>query len=68
MSASPAPRYVFVNLPHAHTILGRIVRALEWVENPQPGETSVPELLAELDRLLQAYAYDPSASRGRGSG
>ena len=30
MSASPAPRYVFVNLPHAHTILGRIVRALQW--------------------------------------
>ncbi|MGH2396719.1 MAG: hypothetical protein ACRDFW_06965 [bacterium] len=59
MSASPAPRYVFMNLPHAHMILGRMVHALQWLETPQPGETSVPELLAELDRLLQAYAYDP---------
>jgi hypothetical protein len=58
----PAPnRYAFINLPHAQTILGRLVQRLASQQEPPYEETRVPELLAELDRLLRPYVEDPPA-------
>lgn len=55
-----ARRYAFINLPHAHTVLGRIVRWLSEQQEPCPyEETPLPELLAELDRRLRPYPEDP---------
>jgi len=58
---APVPRrYLFINLPHANTVLGRIVRWLEAQEQPQPyADTALPGLLAELDRRLRPYVEDP---------
>lgn len=53
-------RYAFINLPHAHTILGRLVRRLSSEQQPCPfADTALPDLLAELDRLLRPYPEDP---------
>src|SRR3989338_6534493 len=58
----PAPnRYAFINLPHAHTILGRLVQRLASQQEPPFEETHLPDLLAELDRLLRPYVEDPPA-------
>lgn len=58
----PAPnRYAFINLPHAHTILGRLVQRLASQQEPPFEETPLPDLLAELDRLLRPYVEDPPA-------
>lgn len=58
---APAPqRYAFINLPHALTVVGRLVRSLASQEHPCPyDETALPELLAELDRQLRPYPEDP---------
>jgi len=58
---SPTNRYAFINLPHAHTILGRLVQRLASQQEPAFEETPLPDLLAELDRLLRPYVEDPPA-------
>jgi len=61
--SQPAPnRYAFINLPHAHTILGRLVQRLASQQEPPFEETPLPDLLAELDRLLRPYVEDPPAA------
>lgn len=52
-------RYAFINLSHAHTIVGRLVRRLSPEEQPPFEHTPLPDLLAELDRLLRPYPEDP---------
>jgi hypothetical protein len=59
MSESPSPRYSFINLPHAYTILGRIARCVDVQRNPPPEETAIPALLTELEHLLRDYPEDP---------
>lgn len=60
MSPSPSPAPSFINLPHAHTIVGRLVRWFEVLGEPAALEaTAVPELLAELDRCLRPFPEDP---------
>lgn len=60
---APASRYAFINLPHAQTILGRIVRWFEYQRTPCPyEETALPEILVEMDRLLRPYPEDPPAA------
>lgn len=55
-------RYAFINLPHAHTVLGRIIRWLEYQQTPCPyDETRLPDILAAMDRLLRPFAEDPPA-------
>lgn len=49
-----------INLPHALTIVGRLVYYLEYRSGPVPIEqTQVRELLAELDGILRPYPTDP---------
>lgn len=53
-------RYHFINLPHANTVLNRIVRWLGAQEDPaRLAATSLPDLLAELDRSLRPFVEDP---------
>lgn len=53
-------RYHFINLPHANTVLNRIVRWLGAQEDPaRLGATPLPDLLAELDRSLRPFVEDP---------
>ena len=56
-------RYHFINLPHANTILNRIVRWLAAQDAParfdSPEASGLPDLLAELDRCLRSYVEDP---------
>ncbi len=60
MGAPLSHRYALINLPHANTILSRIVRLLSGQEEPRAyDETALPELLAELDRLLRPFVEDP---------
>ena len=60
MNSFGAPRPTFINLPHAHTIVSRLVRWFEGMADPATLEsTPLPELLAELDRCLRPYAEDP---------
>ena len=60
MNSSGSPRFSYINLPHAHTIVSRLVRWFEGIADPAAlEETKVPELLAELDRCLRPYAEDP---------
>jgi len=55
-----SPNYAFINLPHAHTVLSRIVRWVSQAQDPRPyEETALPEILAELDRRLRPYPEDP---------
>ena len=55
-----APNPSFINLPHAHTIVSRLVRWFEGMAEPEALEaTTLPGLLAELDRCLRPYAEDP---------
>ena len=54
------PDTSLINLPHALTIVGRLVYYLEYRSEPVPIEqTNVRELLAELDRILRPYPTDP---------
>lgn len=59
--SQPAPyRYAFINLPHAHTIVGRLVRWFAALEDTTSYEaTALPGLLAELDSVLRPYPEDP---------
>jgi len=60
VSSAAAPHPSFINLPHAHTIVSRLVRWFEGMVDPAALEnTQVPELLAELDRCLRPFAEDP---------
>ncbi len=60
MNTPGAPHPSFINLPHAHTIVSRLVRWFEGMADPATLEgTQVPELLAELDRCLRPFAEDP---------
>lgn len=52
-------RFAFINLPHAHTIVGRIVRWLEYQQSPTYEETRLPDILAAIDRLLRPHPEDP---------
>ena len=62
MQPPASPDYHFINLPHAHTVLSRIVRWLSQAQDPcSYEETPLPELLAELDRRLRPYPEDPPA-------
>jgi len=62
--SQPAPnRYAFINLPHANTVLNRLVWRLTREPHPTPfDESPLPELLAELDRLLRPFVEDPPAA------
>jgi hypothetical protein len=54
------PDASFINLPHALTIVGRLVYYLEYRNEPVAiEETQVRELLAELDGILRPYPTDP---------
>ena len=54
----PAPH--LINLPHALTIVSRLVYYLEYRSEPVPvEETQVREALAALDELLRPYPTDP---------
>ncbi len=60
MNTPRAPHPSFINLPHAHTIVSRLVRWFEGMADPAALEgTQVPELLAELDRCLRPFTEDP---------
>lgn len=59
MSRQPSPRYAQINLPHAYTILSRIMRCVDAQESPSAGGTALPVLLAELEGLLRDYSVDP---------
>jgi hypothetical protein len=49
-----------INLPHALTIISRLVYYLDDRTQPVPVEqTEVRELLAALDRILRPYPTDP---------
>ena len=62
----PEPAPSFINLPHAHTIVGRLVRWFEGMAEPAALEaTPVPELLAELDRCLRPYPEDPPEAEAK---
>lgn len=55
-------RYAFINLPHAQTVLSRIVRWLEYQQTPcRYEETQLPDILTGIDRLLRPYPEDPPA-------
>jgi hypothetical protein len=58
----PAPD---INLPHAHTIVGRLVRWVQGQTTPPYQETRLPEILADLDRLLRPYEEDPPQNVAR---
>ena len=54
------PEAHLVNLPHALTIVGRLVYYIEYRSEPTPvEETRVREALAALDELLRPYPTDP---------
>ncbi len=54
-----------VNLPHAHTIVGRLSYYLNARTEPTPVEqTQVRELLAALDEILRSYPTDPPLEVG----
>lgn len=59
MSRPAFRRYALINLPHAHTIVSRIVRWMEAQQAPPADETALPLLLAELDRVLRPHPQDP---------
>ena len=59
MNLPSSQRFASINLPHAHTIVGRIVGCVEAQQKRPAEETTLPELLAELDRLLRPYPEDP---------
>lgn len=49
-----------INLPHALTIVSRLVNYLEYRSAPVPvEETQVREMLGALDELLRPYPFDP---------
>jgi len=49
-----------INLPHALTIVGRLVYYLEYRGEPVPiEETQVREILGTLDGILRPYPTDP---------
>jgi len=51
-----------INLPHALTIVGRLLYYLEYRGAPVPVEqTEVRPLLAALDEVLRPYPTDPPA-------
>ena len=53
----------FINLPHALTIVGRLVYYLEKRSEPTPiEETQVLETLAALDAILRPHSTDPPES------
>jgi len=63
---SPSPLPSFINLPHAHTIVGRLVRWFEGMAEPAALEaTAVPELLAELDGCLRPFPEDPPQAQAK---
>ena len=54
------PQGHYINLPHALTIVGRLVYYLEYRDEPTPvEETQVRELLGVLDELLRPHPVDP---------
>ncbi|MBI2955948.1 MAG: hypothetical protein HYY26_01415 [Acidobacteria bacterium] len=53
-------RASLINLPHAHTIVGRLVRWFEGQPEQEPFEQSeLRGLLSKLDRCLRPYPEDP---------
>lgn len=56
------PNPSFINLPHALTIVGRLVYYLECRNEPTPvEETQIREILSALDGILRPYPTDPPA-------
>lgn len=54
------PQPDLINLPHALTIVSRLVYQLDYRSEPTPiEETQVCELLSALDELLRPYPTDP---------
>lgn len=59
------PQGHMINLPHAMTIVGRLVYYLEYRSEPVPVEdTQVREALAALDEILRPHAEDPPTAEG----
>jgi len=59
------PQGHLINLPHAMTIVGRLVYYLEYRSEPVPVEqTHVREALAALDEILRPYPDDPPLAEG----
>lgn len=57
------PDASLINLPHAHTIVGRLARYLESRTSPiAVDETEIPERLTSLDSLLVKFPNDPPES------
>lgn len=57
------PQPAFINLPHALTIVSRLVYYLQDRSEPTPiEETKVLETLAALDAILRPYSTDPPES------
>lgn len=56
------PKASLINLPHALTIVSRLVYYLEYRGEPIPvEETQVREVLASLDEILRPHQDDPPA-------
>jgi hypothetical protein len=57
------PQPAFINLPHALTIVSRLVYYLQDRSEPTPiEETQALETLAALDGILRPYSTDPPES------
>ena len=48
-----------INLPHAQTIVGRLIYYLAQRPEPEPGKVDVRDLLDELEKELSPYDVDP---------
>ncbi len=59
MAGPLSSRYSIINLPHAQTIVSRIVRWVDAQSEPSVEETTLPGILTELGRLLRPYTDDP---------
>jgi len=48
-----------INLPHALTIVGRLIYYLAQKDQAEPGKVDVRDLLDEMERDLSPYTIDP---------
>ena len=54
-----APNPAAINLPHARTIVGRLLYYLAQRPEPSHGAEDPRDLLDQLEKRLSAYAVDP---------
>lgn len=59
------PQPHLVNLPHAGTVVGRLLYYLEYRSEPVPvEETQVREILDQLAQILGPFSDDPPLAEG----